>query len=469
MLPTPQSYAIYPAVIQADTPTEIVIVPTERARLFTDGATYELTVIACDGDEPDYYKHPSHVHLTLCAEGGVLRFTHSFCGEMSHLLLLSLGEKVIAELVVYSLYTDLYARRPLRGDLHTHSLRSDGSRDPVALAGHYREMGYDFLALTDHNRFYPGGEIDEVYESLSCGLVRVPGEEIHAPGSTLHVIHVGGGQSVAAQYVNDLEGYLADIKDYLTRVPAHIPEGLRERYARAMWTSDRIHEAGGLAIFPHPFWHPRGSRTINVTPEYAALLLSSGLFDAYEMIGSMGQVGNNRSLALWGELREQGVRIPVVGASDIHHIENSTKFPNLFTLVFAKERTAEGIVAAIKEGLSVAVEATGVEHERHYRCYGSLRLVSYAQFLLHHYFPLLSRVAQGEGVAMRAYAMGEADASLISMQAQLAEKCYRRFFGLLPPPLPTNAMMDFEERWRAVHELGPKTRGAVVFPDLPVV
>ena len=351
MLPTPKNYAIYPAVIPVDVPTEMVIVPAERAYLFGDGVTYELTVIACDGDEPDYHKHPSHVRLTLCAEGGVLHFSYTFSGEMKYLLLLSLDEKVIAELSVYALNGDLYVRRPLRGDLHAHSVRSDGSRDPAALAGHYREMGYDFFALTDHNRFYPGGEIDEVYEGVFCGIVRIPGEEVHAPGSTLHVVHVGGGESVAAQYVHGLEGYLTDIEDYLSRVPEHIPEGLKERYARAMWVTDRIHEAGGLAIFPHPFWAPGASRMVNVTPGYASLLLLSGMFDAYELIGGMGQVGNNRSLALWGELREQGLRIPVVGSSDIHHIEGAKTFPHLFTLVFAKEKSREGILEAVKAGL----------------------------------------------------------------------------------------------------------------------
>src|SRR5262245_31715203 len=38
-----------------------------------------------------------------------------------------------------------------RGNLHTHSLWSDGDDFPEMIAGWYREHGYHFLALSDHN------------------------------------------------------------------------------------------------------------------------------------------------------------------------------------------------------------------------------------------------------------------------------------------------------------------------------
>jgi hypothetical protein len=39
----------------------------------------------------------------------------------------------------------------LRGNLHTHSLWSDGDDFPEMIAQLYRDNGYDFLALSDHN------------------------------------------------------------------------------------------------------------------------------------------------------------------------------------------------------------------------------------------------------------------------------------------------------------------------------
>ena len=37
-----------------------------------------------------------------------------------------------------------------KGNIHTHSTRSDGMRDAADVCATYREAGYDFLALTDH-------------------------------------------------------------------------------------------------------------------------------------------------------------------------------------------------------------------------------------------------------------------------------------------------------------------------------
>ena len=465
MLPTPRNYAIYPSVIPADREVEMTIAPCEKAFLFVDGAQYTLGITAMGGDDPNYHKSANRVYLNATAQDGVLRFSYTFRGEMEHLIILIKDEKPVQEFNVFSLYEDLYALRPMRGDFHSHSYRSDGKRDPAALAGHFREQGYDFFALTDHNRYFPGGEIDETYAGVKMGLTRVYGEEVHAPGSVVHIVHVGGKSSVADLYVHDREGYEAAIAEYMTRVPAHVPEAFRLRYACCMWVTDRIHEAGGLAIFAHPYWMPGGSRTVNVTTEYAKLLLQSGMFDAYELVGGMGQEGVNRSVALWADLRAEGLKISVVGSSDVHGLEKAYTFPYYSTVCFAEENENDSIISAIKAGNSVAVEMTNDEYARHYRCYGSLRLVTYAQFLLRTYFPAMTRIEQGEGVAMRAYAIGEANAQLIELQAQLADNFRKRFFGQMPPALPTPAMLAFEEKWRAVQMNGPISKGSIVYTD----
>lgn len=464
MLPTPANYRIWPAVVPADQTTEMTIVPAEKAFLFAEGAEYKLTIIATDADEPYYHAPTARTVMNVTAHDGVLRFSYAFPDEQEHIVLMARDDKTVAEFHLYSLKEDLYDLRPLRGDLHSHSFRSDGRRDPAALAGHFREQGYDFFALTDHNRFYPGGEIDETYAGVKMGLARVNGEEVHAPGSVVHIIHVGGKSSVADLYVHDREGYEKQAAEYIARVPAHVPEEFRERYALAQWVTDRIHEAGGLAIFAHPYWMP-GSRVHNVKTEYAKLLLTSGMFDGYELVGGMGQAGVNRSVALWNDLRVEGLHISVVGSSDVHGIEKASTFPYYFTMCFAEANENDAIISAVKAGNSVAVEMTGDEYARHWRCYGSLRLVTYAQFLLRYYFAPRERLCAGEGVAMRAYAIGEADASLVEQHAALVESYTDRFFGRKPPVLPTPAILAFEDKWREVHMNGPITKGSLVYSE----
>lgn len=74
-----------------------------------------------------------------------------------------------------------------KGNLHTHTTRSDGSSEPEETAKRYRQEGYSFLAITDHwvygvheelNRedflIFPGTELDlELPERKDHHLVSI--------------------------------------------------------------------------------------------------------------------------------------------------------------------------------------------------------------------------------------------------------------------------------------------------------
>ena len=460
MLPTPKNLSVWPSVVPANKVSRIVICPNERAFLLFDGEEYTLRVMAVNSDD-DYYK-PKFDTLQVTPKDGVIDFDYAFGKEQEYVLQLIYNEKLLQKFNLYALDEDLYALTPLRGDLHTHSYRSDGRRDPAALAGHYREQGFDFIALTDHNRYYPGGEIDETYAGVKSGFCRVIGEEIHAPQITVHVVHIGGSESVCEMYLTHRDAYEKEVAAYLEKLPADLPENYAERYAKLMWVSEKVHKVGGLAIFPHPFWRP-SDRTYNVDAEFARRLLLSGMFDAYELIGGMAPFENNCSVALWNDLRAEGLKLPIVGSSDTHVIENVRPFANYFTIAFAKANESGAITDAVRAGMTVAVEACGEEYKRQYRAYGSYRLVVYSQFLLNHYFPLRQRMCQGEGYAMRAYAMGEAGAGLIEAEAEMTNDFRDRFFGRKAPILPGEKIIAFEEKWRKIHiEKGPVTKGSDV-------
>ncbi|MDD4519176.1 MAG: hypothetical protein PHH90_11890, partial [Limnochordia bacterium] len=49
-----------------------------------------------------------------------------------------------------------------RGNIHCHSTRSDGAKEPEEVFAWYQQEGYDFIALTDHERFYPGGQYENM-------------------------------------------------------------------------------------------------------------------------------------------------------------------------------------------------------------------------------------------------------------------------------------------------------------------
>ena len=76
----------------------------------------------------------------------------------------------------------------LRGNLHTHTTRSDGRQDPQVVIRHYADRGYDFLALSDHDTLSNYDCLDD------CGMVLIGGNEIC--GGSDHVLHVGAEKLV---------------------------------------------------------------------------------------------------------------------------------------------------------------------------------------------------------------------------------------------------------------------------------
>jgi hypothetical protein len=79
----------------------------------------------------------------------------------------------------------------LRGNLHAHTVFSDGVKSPGELIAAYEALGYDFLAITDHDDW-----VDESYwralNQLTPRLLLFHGVEISYQGFPQHVGRVIG-------------------------------------------------------------------------------------------------------------------------------------------------------------------------------------------------------------------------------------------------------------------------------------
>lgn len=82
-----------------------------------------------------------------------------------------------------------------RGNLHTHSTRSDGVLEPAEVCRRYRDEGYDFMALTDHFLGLWGYPIVDTRPFRTPGFTTLPGAEIHSGrqlnGEIWHILAVG--------------------------------------------------------------------------------------------------------------------------------------------------------------------------------------------------------------------------------------------------------------------------------------
>ncbi|HLJ56403.1 MAG TPA: CehA/McbA family metallohydrolase [Chthonomonadaceae bacterium] len=85
--------------------------------------------------------------------------------------------------------------RFFRGNLHTHSTRSDGHTSPEEVCGFYRQSGYDFLALTDHFLERYDFPITDTRPYRTDGFTTILGAELHTGktefGQLWHILAVG--------------------------------------------------------------------------------------------------------------------------------------------------------------------------------------------------------------------------------------------------------------------------------------
>ncbi|MFB6121081.1 MAG: PHP domain-containing protein [Halobacteriaceae archaeon] len=189
-------------------------------------------------------------------------------------------------------------------EFHAHSEHSHDGRDTVeALLEQARDVGLDGLAVTDHDTI--DGSLDAAEKAADYGLVGIPGMEVTSEAG--HVLALG---------VSDL-------------IPADLS------FAE---TLDRIHDAGGIAIVPHPFQKSRHG----VGPHVDRETLASA--DAIEVYNSRLLTGlANRRAEQFA--RQHG--LPMTAGSDAHISEMVGRAP---TQVGTDERSVEAILDAVVAG-----------------------------------------------------------------------------------------------------------------------
>jgi hypothetical protein len=166
-----------------------------------------------------------------------------------------------------------------RGDLHLHSVHSDGRRTPAQLVRAARAAGLDFVASTEHNT--NAANLAWGAEDLD-GLLVIPGEEV----TTRHGHWLGIGLPPA--------GWVE--WRYAPR------DRLFGRYA------GRVRAGGGIVVAAHPALPVPGCRW-----EFGYRHV-----DAVEVWNGRWTPDDEVSLLFWNRLLRRGRRIVAVGGSDSH-------------------------------------------------------------------------------------------------------------------------------------------------------
>ncbi len=231
-----------------------------------------------------------------------------------------------------------------RGNTHTHSLRSDGDSAPEAVVGWYRDNGYQFVVLTDHNRAGAARE----FASLETDAFRViTGEEasFSSPNPrgdspknlSVHVNALCSTSTVGGRNMSPVRVALQEAIDGIVAQPGAVAQINHPNYEWAL-TYDDILAATGVSVMEVANQHPA--------------------------VANGGDARHPSVEKLWDRLLTAGKRIYGVASDDMHDLVRDPGFaprrPGKGWVQVASDTfTDEGICAAIAAGRFYA--STGVE------------------------------------------------------------------------------------------------------------
>lgn len=423
-------FTVFPSVVKAGETTEITISSVHEKVQLKDGE-YRLKVVPKEKrDLPrnaalKILDNTFHM-LSVTAKDNTITFSYPFMDEQEYRLILMTEDGArLYDFSVYALKEDLYGTMPYRGDLHMHTVCSDGKGTIAQLMTAYREMGLDFVCLTDHHKYAPSLEAIKMFQDVDSGLTIFPGEEVHNEHmGYVHIVNFGGSYSVNEKLEADYEGLCKKLKKEAEELK--LPEGINAfDYALRKWICEEIRKSGGKAIYPHPYWTVCDE--YHVETDFSMYTLKQGMYDIFELFGGCSVNENQLQEAMWQELRLQGVDMPIVGSTDTHDYLPGTSLFGLYgTLVFARDN--EMIPDAILDRRSVAIETIAGETPR---VAGSFRLLKYAIYLMEHFYPVYETYTRDIGALMRAYAENGGCKEAIALQNQKAQMYKKQFFGMI--------------------------------------
>ncbi|MEP6835446.1 MAG: CehA/McbA family metallohydrolase [Gemmatimonas sp.] len=231
-----------------------------------------------------------------------------------------------------------------RGNTHTHTLNSDGDSPPDSAARWYRDHGYNFLFITDHEKLTDPVPLNARY-AVPGKYLLIQGQEVtqrvvdsaHVDKlRQAHMNSLGGTQLVMPQGTKGLASGITMKDGYATNIAA-------------------IHAAGGIAQLNHPNfrWSVRLSDMLAL-PD--SILLE--VMNAHTIVNNAGDgAGAPSTEALWDSLLTRGKIVFAVGSDDAHSFRPAdndaydlTRPGRSWIVVRADTLTAPAILRGIRHG-----------------------------------------------------------------------------------------------------------------------
>jgi hypothetical protein len=241
------------------------------------------------------------------------------------------------------------ALRWFKGNLHTHTVNSDGDSAPDDVARWYKEHRYNFLVLTDHDFLTEPEGLNALFAARDKFLL-IPGEEVSAKYEALP-IHINA----------------FDIRSTI------FPLGGASVVETIQKNVDAIRQAGGMPSLNHPNFHWA------IRPDELRQISGLKLLEVYNGHPTVNNWGGGGFASLdeaWDTVLTAGRQVYGVAVDDAHHFKTlGPQYSNPgrgWVMVKARELSTRSVLDALERGDFYA--STGVELESVERLDKGLRI-----------------------------------------------------------------------------------------------
>ncbi len=211
-----------------------------------------------------------------------------------------------------------------RGNLHTHSTRSDGRLDPREVCRRYQVEGYDFIALTDHFVGLYDYPITDTTEFRNEHFTTILGVELHTGamenGHLWHLLAIGLPRGFAppdAPHFHPVKG------------SESAPD-----------IAQRAREAGAFVAIAHPHWS-------GLTEADARSITAAHAVEVYNHGCTVDNDRGEGFLTL-EHLLNEGRHLNLIATDDAHF--NTSDFFGGWVRVKAHENSPNALLEALKAG-----------------------------------------------------------------------------------------------------------------------
>ena len=250
--------------------------------------------------------------------------------------------------------------------LHVHTTRSDGKLSPEEVARLYKSAGYDAIAVTDHWKYYPEGELEGL--RIISGCEYNLGVNDTADG-VMHIVGVGMKEEP------ELPGKTASRQEVI----------------------DAIKEKGGMAVLAHPAW------SLNSLADVTALH-GFDMLEIYNTVSGTHQSTRPYSGYIVDILANHGIVLPLTATDDAHYYDGTDEARS-YVIADCRSLAVEDILEAIRSRRFYASQGP----ELHVRREGDKIIADCSECVEVSFLSNISfapdRVRRGEGLTHEEYTL----------------------------------------------------------------